>query len=58
VDGFARQEYSRIVVGALLVALLAVITELGLGRLERSLISPGLSGQAALPEEPIEVAAR
>jgi osmoprotectant transport system permease protein len=39
VDGLARQESERVVVGALLVALLAIATELGLGLCER-LASP------------------
>lgn len=58
VDGFARQEYPRLFVGALLVALLAVVTEVGLGRVERKLVSPGLSGRERIGEEPIEVTAR
>ncbi len=58
VDGFARQEYPRLFVGAMLVALLAVVTEVGLGRVERRLVSPGLSVPRRLEDEPIEVTAR
>ncbi|HET8569403.1 MAG TPA: ABC transporter permease subunit [Candidatus Limnocylindria bacterium] len=39
VDGLALQEYERLFAGALLVALLAIATELALGALERS-VSP------------------
>lgn len=43
IDGFARQEYeTRLLAGALLVALLAIATERGFGLLERALVSPGL----------------
>jgi osmoprotectant transport system permease protein len=50
VDGLARQEYPRLVVGAVLVALLAVAAEVGLGACERWSTSPGLrrSGPDAL----------
>ena len=42
VDGLARQEYPRLFVGAVLVALLSVAVELGFGVFERWLVSPGL----------------
>jgi osmoprotectant transport system permease protein len=42
VDGLARQEYPRLFVGALLVALLSVAVELGFGVVERVVVSPGL----------------
>ena len=42
VDGLALQEYSRLFVGALLVALLAIATELLFGLVERVAVSPGL----------------
>src|SRR5438105_13863725 len=42
VDGFARQEYARLFVGALLVALLAIATELAFGLLERIMVSAGV----------------
>jgi osmoprotectant transport system permease protein len=46
VDGLARQDYERLVVGALLVALLAVAVEAALGALERALSAPGAPGPA------------
>lgn len=42
IDGIATQEEPRIVAGALLVALLAIATDAGLGWLERRAVSPGL----------------
>jgi len=43
IDGFARQEYgTRLLAGAVLVAGLALLTDRLLGRLERSVVSPGL----------------
>ncbi|GAC1320790.1 MAG: ABC transporter permease [Chloroflexota bacterium] len=47
VDGLARQEYPRLFVGAVLVALLSVAVELGFGALERVLVSPGLRNASA-----------
>lgn len=49
VDGFARQENERILAGALLVALLAIATELAFGVMGRALVSRGLRVQAARP---------
>lgn len=45
VDGLALQEYDRLFAGALLVALLAVVVEVGLGRFERAAVSPGIRVQ-------------
>jgi len=42
VDGLARQEYPRLFVGALLVALLAICTELAFNLLERMTVSEGV----------------
>lgn len=42
VDGLARQEYPRLFVGALLVALLAIATELAFGLFERLVVSAGV----------------
>lgn len=42
VDGFGQRDDAQIVAGALLVALLALLTELALGRLQRALVSEGL----------------
>ncbi|HJV09061.1 MAG TPA: ABC transporter permease [Acidimicrobiales bacterium] len=42
VDGFGQQDNAQIVAGALLVGLMALITELGLGLLQRAVVSQGL----------------
>jgi osmoprotectant transport system permease protein len=42
VDGLALQDYRRLVVGALLVALLAIVTEALFGLLERAITSPAV----------------
>jgi osmoprotectant transport system permease protein len=49
VDGLARQDYPRLFVGAVLVALLAIATELGFNLLERAVVSPGVRGLEAEP---------
>jgi osmoprotectant transport system permease protein len=48
VDGLARQEYARLVVGALLVALLAIATELAFGLFERLVVSAGVRRELSL----------
>jgi osmoprotectant transport system permease protein len=45
VDGLARQDYPRMFVGAVLVALLAIVVELLFGVLERVLVSAGVRGR-------------
>ncbi len=45
VDGLARQDYPRLFVGAVLVALLAILTELGFNVFERAVVSPGVRGR-------------
>ena len=45
IDGFARQDDGRIIVGALLVAVLAIATDQLFGLLERRGISPGIRGR-------------
>jgi osmoprotectant transport system permease protein len=45
VDGFATQQYDQLVGGAILVALLALLTERAFTLLEVALVSPGLSGR-------------
>ncbi len=45
VDGFALQDHPRLVVGALLVALLAIVTERTFSFLEGRFVSPGVSGR-------------
>ena len=47
VDGLARQEYERLFVGALLVALLAIATEAAFGLFERLAVSAGVRGGQA-----------
>jgi osmoprotectant transport system permease protein len=52
VDGIARQEYPRLFVGAVLVALLAISVEVAFGLFERVAVSSGVRGVAdsARPE--------
>lgn len=45
VDGFALQQFDQLVGGAILVAILALLTERAFTFLERALVSPGLSGR-------------
>jgi osmoprotectant transport system permease protein len=56
VDGFALQQDDQLVGGAILVALLALVTERSFTYLERSLVSPGL--RRAAPEASLPAAAR
>jgi osmoprotectant transport system permease protein len=42
VDGLALQEYDQLMAGALLVGLLAVVTEVSFGALERATVLPGM----------------
>jgi osmoprotectant transport system permease protein len=42
VDGFARQDMGRLIVGAVLVGLLAIVAELGLGALQRASAPGGI----------------
>lgn len=46
VDGIARQDYPRVFVGALLVALLSIAVELAFGVFERVSVSAGLRDEA------------
>jgi osmoprotectant transport system permease protein len=43
VDGFALREFDQLVAGAILVALLAVVTELSFSALERASAPPGMT---------------
>ncbi len=45
VDGFGQQDYAQIVAGALLVGLMALVTELGLAGMQRAIVSEGLRVQ-------------
>jgi osmoprotectant transport system permease protein len=52
VDGIARQDYPRVFVGALLVALLSILVEIAFGAFERVSVSAGLRGaEASAPTE-------
>jgi osmoprotectant transport system permease protein len=58
VDGFGQQDDAQIVAGAILVGLLALATELGLGRAQRAVVSAGLRPQQVRRKtEPAVVAA-
>jgi len=57
VDGFGQQDNAQIVAGALLVGLLALITELGLAALQRRVVSEGLRAQHRPVDEALAVAA-
>ena len=45
VDGFAQQDYTKLFAGAVLVAALAMATELSLSAVERLLVPPGIQLQ-------------
>jgi osmoprotectant transport system permease protein len=45
IDGAARQDYPRLYAGAVLVAILALAVEVGLGYLQRRVVSRGLTGR-------------
>ena len=49
IDGFAVRDHGQILAGAFLVAALAVVTELGIGALERALSPRGLQPRSFLP---------
>ena len=56
VDGIALQDYPRVFVGALLVALLSIIVEITFGAFERFTVSSGLRTAAA--EASVEITQR
>ena len=56
VDGFALQQDDQLVGGAILVAVLALLTERSFTYLERAMVSPGLRRRT--PEAPLTAAAR
>ena len=45
-DGVALRDYPRIVAGAVVLALLAVVVDLGLNAAQRLMVSPGVNGRA------------
>ncbi len=46
IDGLAVNDYSRVLAGAIVVAVLAVLLDLILALVQRSIVSPGLTGRA------------
>ena len=54
--GFAVSDQVRIFGAAVIVALLAIATEVGFGMLQRAATSPGLRGRAWVPSEPAQAA--
>jgi osmoprotectant transport system permease protein len=56
VDGFALRQEQRLVGGAILVALLALVTERAFTLSERRLVSPGLRGRPEPGGQPYEFA--
>ncbi len=50
VDGLARQDYPRLFVGALLVAVLSIAVEIAFGAFERFVISTGLRQASDAPD--------
>ena len=54
VDGLARQEYPRLFVGALLVALLSIAVEVSFGAFERLAVSAGIREEAEEATVPIQ----
>ena len=56
VDGFGQQDNAQIVAGALLVGLMALVTELGLGLLQRAVVSKGLRAGVPPVDEALAVA--
>jgi osmoprotectant transport system permease protein len=50
VDGLARQDYPRLFVGALLVALLSIAIEVAFGAFERVAVSAGLRAAQDIPD--------
>jgi osmoprotectant transport system permease protein len=56
VDGFGQQDNAQIVAGALLVGLMALVTELVLARVQRALVSQGLQGKQLRVDEALTAA--
>ena len=56
VDGFGQRDNAQIVAGALLVGLLALVTELGLARLQRMVVSEGLRADLRPVDEALTAA--
>ena len=56
VDGFGQRDNAQIVAGALLVGVLALITELALARLQRAVVSEGLRAEVRPVDESLAAA--
>ena len=56
VDGFGQQDNAQVVAGALLVGLMALVTELGLGLLQRAVVPEGLRAGVPPVDEALAVA--
>jgi osmoprotectant transport system permease protein len=56
VDGFGQQDNAQIVAGALLVGLLALVTELGLAAVQRRVVSEGLRAERRRVDEALAAA--
>jgi osmoprotectant transport system permease protein len=58
VDGFGQRDDPQIVAGAILVALMALVTEVVLGRVQRAVVSEGLRrGEERVEQTPAVVTA-
>ena len=47
IDGLSQRDLAQVVGGAILVAVLSLLTELVLGRVQALVVSPGVAGRAA-----------
>jgi osmoprotectant transport system permease protein len=56
IDGIAQQDDAQLFMGAVLVAGLAILTELGFATLQRIAVSPGLRGRSTAVRETAAVA--
>ena len=56
VDGFGQQDNAQIVAGALLVGLMALVTELTLARVQRAVVSEGLRAEQIRVDEALAAA--
>ena len=56
VDGFGQQDNAQIVAGALLVGVMALVTELSLGRLQRMVVSEGLRAEQSPVDDALAAA--
>lgn len=52
IDGVALNQYDRVIAGAILVALLAIVLDLLAAVFQRLLVSPGVSGKALTSTKP------